>query len=55
MLDMGFVADARRVASLLPDERQALCFSATITPAISNADSWVLEEPKTVSVRTGET
>ena len=31
MLDMGFVADIRRVASLLPDERQTLCLSATIS------------------------
>ncbi len=55
MLDMGFVADIRRVASLLPDERQTLCFSATITPAIQTLIHEFLKNPETVSVRTGET
>ena len=55
MLDMGFVADIRRVASLLPKERQTLCFSATITPAIQTLIHEFLQNPETVSVRTGET
>lgn len=55
MLDMGFVNDIREVASLLPQERQTLCFSATITPAIQTLIHEFLKEPETVSVRTGET
>ena len=55
MLDMGFVADIRAVAELLPRERQTLCFSATITPAIEKIVQDFMHEPKTVSVRRGET
>jgi superfamily II DNA/RNA helicase len=35
MCDMGFIADIKRIASLLPAERQTLCVSATMTPAIN--------------------
>lgn len=55
MLDMGFVADIQKVASLLPDSRQSLCFSATITPSIQVLIHDLLKDPETVSVRTGET
>lgn len=55
MLDMGFIADIRRVASLLPTDRQTLCFSATITPAIQTLVGEFLTNPEIVSVRTGET
>lgn len=55
MLDMGFIADIRRVASLLPTDRQTLCFSATITPAIQTLVGEFLTNPEVVSVRTGET
>jgi ATP-dependent RNA helicase RhlE len=55
MLDMGFINDIREVAALLPRERQTLCFSATITPTIQSLIHDFMTEPKTVSVRTGET
>ncbi len=55
MLDMGFINDIRKVASLLPDSRQTLCFSATITPTIQTLVHDFLKNPETVSVRTGET
>lgn len=55
MLDMGFVADIRAVAELLPRDRQTLCFSATITPAIEKIVQDFMREPQTVSVRRGET
>lgn len=55
MLDMGFINDIQKVASLLPDSRQTLCFSATITPTIQTLVHDFLKDPETVSVRTGET
>ena len=35
MLDMGFLPAIRRIASVLPKERQTLCFSATMEGAVS--------------------
>jgi len=55
MLDMGFIADIRHVAALLPQDRQTLCFSATMTPTISALVQEFMRDPATVSVRTGET
>lgn len=55
MLDMGFINDIRKIADLLPEERQTLCFSATITPAIQTLIHDFMKQPETVSVRTGET
>jgi ATP-dependent RNA helicase RhlE len=36
MLDMGFLPAIRRIASILPKERQTLCFSATMEGAMAN-------------------
>lgn len=55
MLDMGFVHDIRMIAGHLPANRQTLCFSATITPTIEALINDFMRDPKTVSVRTGET
>lgn len=55
MLDMGFIADIRFVADLLPADRQTLCFSATMTPSIRQLVDDFMRDPETVSVRTGET
>lgn len=55
MLDMGFLNDIRAIISELPDNRQSLCFSATITPAIDRLIQGILKSPVTVSVRKGET
>ncbi|HET6622416.1 MAG TPA: DEAD/DEAH box helicase [Candidatus Saccharimonadales bacterium] len=55
MLDMGFIADIRFVAGLLPTDRQTLCFSATMTPSIRQLVNDFMRSPETVSVRTGET
>jgi ATP-dependent RNA helicase RhlE len=35
MLDMGFLPAIRRIASVLPKERQTLCFSATMEGAVT--------------------
>lgn len=55
MLDMGFINDIRTILRELPAQRQSLCFSATITPAIAELINTMLQNPVTVSVRTGET
>lgn len=55
MLDMGFLPDITFIINKLPKEKQSLCFSATITPAIQKLLDGLLIEPITVSVRTGET
>ena len=34
MLDMGFLPSVRRIASVLPKERQTLCFSATLEASV---------------------
>src|SRR6266436_3141266 len=36
MLDMGFLPAIRRIAAILPKERQTLCFSATMEGAMTN-------------------
>ncbi|MCX6806191.1 MAG: DEAD/DEAH box helicase [Candidatus Saccharibacteria bacterium] len=55
MLDMGFLPDIKDILSELPEERQSLCFSATITPQIQGLLDNMLKDPVTVSVRTRET
>jgi ATP-dependent RNA helicase RhlE len=55
MLDMGFMPDLKEIMSHLPQKRQSLCFSATITPEISRLLDNLLVDPVTVSVRTKET
>src|SRR5206468_11122303 len=34
MLDMGFAPDVKRILNTLPDERQTMLFSATISPEV---------------------
>ena len=36
MLDMGFLPAIRRIATILPKERQTMCFSATMEGAMAN-------------------
>ena len=36
MLDMGFLPAIRRIASILPKERQTMCFSATLEASVSH-------------------
>jgi len=50
MLDMGFIGDIEFLIDLLPAERQGLCFSATMTPAINNLIHKLLKKPETISV-----
>ncbi len=55
MLDMGFLPDIRAIVNEMPEERQTLFFSATITPEIQALVNTFLKDPETVSVRTSET
>ena len=55
MLDMGFLPDIREIVAAMPNERQTLFFSATITPEIQALVNTFLKDPATVSVRTSET
>src|ERR1700676_3466478 len=36
MLDMGFLPAIRRIAAILPKDRQTMCFSATMEGAMAN-------------------
>ncbi|MBM3209847.1 DEAD/DEAH box helicase [Candidatus Saccharibacteria bacterium] len=55
MLDMGFLPDIRSIIESLPESKQTLFFSATITPEIEKLTRSFMQNPHTVSVRTGET
>ncbi len=55
MLDMGFIRDIRAIMSHVPEQRQTLFLSATITPDIEQLITTILKDPVTVSVRKGET
>jgi len=50
MLDMGFIADIRRVIRLLPKQRQNLMFSATYSDDIRRLAQTLLHDPVEVEV-----
>jgi len=45
MLDMGFIHDIKRVVEMIPDERQTLFFSATVSGEIRRLTQTLLFEP----------
>lgn len=49
MLDMGFIPAVRRVVAKLPKQRQTLCFSATIDPAVAHLLDEILRNPVRLS------
>lgn len=55
MLDMGFIADMRRILSLLPNPRHTLFFSATLSPEIEKLIGEFLRAPARISVKTRDT
>lgn len=55
MLDMGFIDDIRFIIAQIPEDRQTLCFSATMTEPIKKLLGTVMNNPETVSVKTGDT
>lgn len=50
MLDMGFVHDVRRIVSKLPESRQTMFFSATLSKEISELASSMLKNPTRVEI-----
>ena len=50
MLDMGFIADIRRILKHIPRDRQSLMFSATMRQEIRQLANEVLRKPVTVQV-----
>lgn len=50
MMDMGFIPDIEKIASLLPPMRQTLLFSATMPKEIRKLAQKFLSNPKEVSV-----
>jgi len=50
MLDMGFLADVKRIISKLPAHRQSVFFSATMPPRISELAKTLLRHPVRVEV-----
>jgi ATP-dependent RNA helicase DeaD len=50
MLDMGFLDDIREIFAHLPQERQTLLFSATMSSQIKALAKKILKEPKMVSI-----
>jgi len=54
MLDMGFHEAIKEIFSFLPQKRQTLMFSATMSKEIKKLAQRILNEPKTVSITQGE-
>lgn len=50
MLDMGFMPDIRRILSLLPEQRQSLMFSATISNEIKKLAGGLLSSPQLIQL-----
>jgi superfamily II DNA/RNA helicase len=55
MLDMGFINDIRSILKLLPEQRQSLFFSATLSPVIRELIGTFTHYPVTIMARTAET
>ncbi len=45
MLDMGFLPSIRRIVSILPKDRQTLCFSATLEASVAHLVSDYMRNP----------
>lgn len=52
MLDMGFINDMKYIISKLPERRQSIFFSATISKSIKSVMDEFLKNPVSVSVKT---
>jgi superfamily II DNA/RNA helicase len=55
MLDMGFIHEIKALLAMLPKERHALFFSATISSSVEELIRTFLHNPVTVSVKVGDT
>lgn len=50
MLDMGFLPSIRRIASVLPKQRQTMCFSATLEASVAHLVSDYLRHPVRIAL-----
>jgi len=50
MLDMGFIHDVRKIVATLPEDRQTLCFSATMPVSVAKLADNILDNPIRVEV-----
>lgn len=50
MLDMGFIADVKRIIEFLPARRQTLFFTATMPPEIRKLCDTILKNPISITV-----
>lgn len=55
MLDMGFLPALKRIFAALPEERQSLFFSATLSPKIRQLAGGLLYDPVSVTVEPKQT
>ena len=55
MLDMGFQKDVTRIVGLLPQDRQSLFFSATLSKPIVNLARTILHDPVTITIEPEKT
>ena len=55
MVDIGFINDVKYFTSLLPQQRQSLFFSATISPGVQGVLQSFVTNPITVSVKIQDT
>src|SRR5699024_3234324 len=54
MLNMGFIDDIRDILKLIPNERQKLLFSATMTKEIRQIAATMMRNPEEVKVKSKE-
>lgn len=50
MLDMGFIADVKKIVSKIPKQKQTLLFSATMPPEIEEMVNNILVDPVKVTI-----
>ena len=50
MLDMGFIADIKKISGYIPKERQTMMFSATFPPEIKKLADRMLVEPEIIEL-----
>ncbi len=50
MFDMGFIDDVRRIIATLPEQRQTMLFSATISPEVQQLAAGVQKDPQMIQI-----
>ncbi len=55
MLDMGFIGDVKMLLSMSAKKRQTMLFSATFSPEIERLVNSFLNNPRKISLKSGET